>query len=350
MRQKRISIGVAGLGRIGWGFHCAQIARSADFRLAAVADPDTARRHEAKAHYGCSTFADVSGMLNDGGLDAVVIASPTNLHKPQALEALRRGLHVFLEKPMGLDMREATAIVKAARRADRVLTVYQPLRAAAWFQQASRLLNLGVIGKVYHVRIGMFRFARRNDWQCLSQFGGGMLNNYGAHALDQALSLTGGNVRQIFCSLRQVASLGDTEDVVKVIYETRNGKIGEVDINQACVTAPYEFEAYGTRGVLRKEGDQLMVRHLMGRLGVKHLDSALTSANRAYPSDEVQTAERSIPVDLRYAVDVYRDLAHAIRSRKEPFVKPKETLAVMRLITRCRTVSSGIRRMPLDSI
>ncbi len=249
---------------------------------------------------------------------------------------------------MAVDPNEARSIVTAARRAGRVLTVYQPQRAIAWFQQASRLLRKGEIGAVYHVRVGRFNFARRNDWQSLGRFGGGMLNNLGSHGLDQLLSITGGEVSKVHCSLRQVASLGDTEDVVKIVYETRSGILGEVDINQACVTVPYEFEAYGTRGMLRKEGDTLVIARLAsGRLKAKRLDASLAGANREYPHDEIRVQERVEPIDERFAVDIYKDLARAIRTGAEPFVKPEETLAVMRLIRRCRKSAGDVRRTPL---
>lgn len=347
MKNERIPIAVAGLGRIGWYFHCAQIAQNRRFRLVATVDADPARRLEAEKTYHCPAYADFGDMLRGSGAECVVVATPTHLHKPHAVAALGRGMHVFLEKPMGLDAAEAESILLAAGRAGRLLTVYQPCRAIAWFQQACRLLRRGVVGEVYHVRSAKFRFARRNDWQSLGRYGGGMLNNYGAHCLDQTLFLTGYDVKDLFCTLRQVASLGDTEDVVKIIYRTRAGMVGEVDINQACVAEPYEFEAYGTRGVLRKEGENLIVKRLSGRLKAKSLDRALASAGREYPHDDVKTAERVFPIDNRLAVDIYENLAAAILSRGELLVKPQETLAVTRMMQRCRECAGSILKTPI---
>lgn len=348
MSQRKIAIAVAGLGRVGWAFHCAQIAKSSDFDLVAVADPDAGRREEAERVYGCRAFADLDALLRECRLDALVIATPTHLHKKHALAAFRRGLHVLLEKPAAVNLRETLAIAAAARRADRILTVFQPQRAAAWFRQVCEILDRGEIGQVYHVKIGRFGFVRRNDWQSLARFGGGMLSNFGAHHLDQLLAITGTGVRRVFCSLRQVASLGDTEDVAKVVYETRSAVVAELDINMACVTKPYEFEAYGTLGTIRKEGNTLVVRRLDRRsLKAKRLDASLASAGRSYPSDKTAVRERAIPVDEKQAVDVYADLARAIRTGAEPFVKPRETAAVMRLLEKCRENAARIRKTEL---
>ena len=128
MTNKRLRIGVAGLGRIGWKFHCARLGTHPDFMLAAVADTDPERLAEAESTYGCQGFASFEEMLAQAGLDAVVIATPTHLHESMSLAAFARGAHVLLEKPMALDYAQAERIVREAERTGRLLTVYQPHR------------------------------------------------------------------------------------------------------------------------------------------------------------------------------------------------------------------------------
>ena len=177
-------------------------------------------------------------MLANAKLDAVLLASPTHLHAPMALAAFRRGLHVLLEKPMAADYREAQAIARAAKRANRVLTVYQPHRLRDYFQTVLKVLRSGRLGKVFHVKRAHYAFSRRDDWQALRKYGGGMLRNSGAHGADQLLAITGSNIKRVFCQLRRVASLGDAEDVVKMVYETREGVLGELEINHASLLSP----------------------------------------------------------------------------------------------------------------
>jgi len=342
VKATKIRIAVAGLGRIGWTFHCRQIAAHPQFVLAAVADTDEARLREAERTYGCATFRSFQTMLREAAPDAVVIATPTHLHREMALAALRSGAHVFLEKPMAPDLKDARAIVAAASRAGRILTVYQPHRAAAYFQQALRLIAAGTIGQVYHARRGDFRFSRRNDWQSLLKFGGGMLNNYGAHYLDQLLCLTGRDVTDLFCRLRRVATLGDAEDVVKVAYATRAGITGELDVNMGSTISPYQMEVYGTKGAIVLHGEEFTVKTLPASLPKKKLDASLASAGRAYPQEKVRFRERTVPVDGKLEVDVYADLARAIRTGSAPFVPPEETLALMEIMERCRKQAGPI--------
>jgi scyllo-inositol 2-dehydrogenase (NADP+) len=351
VKTARIRIGVSGLGRVGWPFHCAQAAAHPEFEFVAVQDPERERRAEAERVYGVRSFVRFSDMLRECRLDAVAIATPTHLHRPMTLEALRAGCHVMLEKPMTPDSADAAVIVREAARRRRILTVYQPRRATAYFQQLKAIVASGIVGDLYHVRLSLYQFALRNDWQALRKFGGGMLNNYGAHALDQVLQLVGYDVKRVFCSLRRVASVGDAEDVVKVVLETAGGAIGEVDINQAAAAGPGYLRAWGTRGAITLASEYeggFTVRHLAARtLRPRKLEPSLASRGRRYPDGDVPFRESVIPVDESLAVDVYADLARAIRTGRQPFVRPEEPLALMRLIDRCRAESGGIVKTPL---
>jgi predicted dehydrogenase len=347
MAKRKLQVGVIGLGRIGWNYHCKTLAKHRDWHLAAVADPAGDRLREATTLFGCQAFQSCDHMLADAELDAVVVASPTHLHRDHAMAALARKLHVMMEKPLAANLVEAQAIVRTAKRRNCLLTVYQPHRAAAYFQQLLRIVRSGRIGKVYHVKGGSFRFVRRNDWQSLRKYGGGMLNNYGAHRIDQLLTLTGPNVKRVFGHMRRVLSLGDAEDVVKLVYETRDGVIGEMDINQASPTVSYEMEIYGTRGNIVKHGNKYTIMSVSPRqLARTTLIRDLAAADRKYPRDDVEFGEKVVEASPRYQVDVYRDFARAIRTGGDPLVTPSQALSVMRLIDRCRNDGGRIVATP----
>jgi predicted dehydrogenase len=345
MSTTRLRIGVAGLGRIGWAFHCKQLAAHPDWVLTAVADTEPARRQEAVDTLHCAAFADFAEMCAQAGLDAVVIATPTHLHEAMVMTALRQGLHVLLEKPMAPTYAEAERIVAAAEAAGRVLTVYQPHRLAAYFQHLKAIVNDGRIGRVTLVQRGAFSYARRNDWQSLQQFGGGMLNNYGAHYLDQVLQLVGYDVRRVWCTLQRVASLGDADDVVRIALETAGGVVADCTISQASVgKGPYEFVVWGTSGTVMQTSNEITVRWFdPAALPPKELDPNLASADRKYPSDAVDLCEETLPVNPALQVDVFANLAQAIRGTAPVFVPPRETLALVKLLAECRESSAGIR-------
>jgi len=346
MTPRKIGIGVAGLGRIGWSFHALSLAKHRDFRLVAVADTQRERRREAEQRLGCRSYAAFERMIEDEALEAVVIATPSHLHHEMAVAALRRGLHVLLEKPMASTYADAAAIAREARRAGRTLTVYQPHRLGAPFQHLLKLVRSGQVGPVTWAQLGIWNYVRRDDWQSLRRFGGGMLNNYGAHGLDQLLQIVGYDVERVFCQMQLVASLGDAEDVVKVVFATRRGAVGQLDVNQASALRPYELFVWGTRGAIEVRAQELFVRRLDPRkLPPKKLNRHLASAGRRYPRDDIPWEEVRVAADERLGVDVFKDFARAIRCGTPPAVPPEETLAVMKLIARCRECAGTVKRM-----
>ena len=345
--SSKIRFGVAGLGRIGWAFHCAKLGNHPDCELAAVADTDESRRTEAVEKYGCKAFADFNEMLSSGEVDAVAIATPTHLHEAMATAAFAQGLHVILEKPMAPTYDAAARIAAAAEKAGRKLTIYQPHRLNAYFQHIKKIIDSGCIGRIFNIQRTSFSFARRNDWQSLKKYGGGMLNNYGAHFMDQLLQITGYDIERIFCSLQLVATLGDADDVVKISYITKQGVVADLLICQATIAKPYEFFVLGTHGSIEKIGNNLRVRSFdPATLAEKCVDGSLASADRKYPTDTPQIQEELIPIDTTLQIDLYADFAKAIRTGCTPYVPPKETLALMKILATCReqaTPESDIR-------
>jgi len=345
--QTKLKIGVTGLGRIGWE-HAKALANHADFTLAAVADPVGERRDEAVTKFGCAAFATHEELLQVEPLDVVVIASPTHLHRAMAVAAFQAEKHVLLEKPMAVTVAEAQEIAQAAQGARRVLTVYQPHRLREYHQLTRQIIAEGKLGKIYHVKRGAFGWGRRNDWQTLLKFGGGMLNNTGAHFIDQLFDLTGRDIDRMFCRLGRVAALGDAEDVVKLVYQTRAGILGEMEVNQATPGRGYEMEVYGAHGVLWKDDQVLKLRYFRPEeLSARELETSLASTGRKYPRDTAQFYDETIACASLNSVDVYADLARAIRTGGEPFVKPAETLAVMQMLERCRQEAQPIVETPI---
>ncbi len=348
MARRKIRIGVAGLGRIGWKWHCAELNRHAGFELAAVQDVASDRLREAAQTYGVTTYSSFADMLADARLEAVTIATPSHLHAEMARQALAAGCHTMVEKPMAVDSEEAGAMVRAAARRGRVLTVYQSLRAFAYWQHLETLLGTGLIGHVYHVRLASYRFVRRDDWQSLSRYGGGVLNNAGSHLLDQLLQVIGYDVTRVYGNLKRIATLGDAEDFVKMVVETKRGVIGELDINSACPVGGPPLQIWGTCGSIALAPDQASFSVLTFRpaaLPAKQLSRALASRDRRYPTDEIPVEETVVPVDAKYEVNIYGRFATAIRTGCAPFVRPQEPLAVMKLIDRCRKESRRVQRL-----
>jgi UDP-2-acetamido-3-amino-2,3-dideoxy-glucuronate N-acetyltransferase len=140
----RLRVGVVGAGR--WGRNLVRsFSALPDAQVTAISD---LARPSADVLGGAEFFPDFHGLLESPHLDAVVIATPAELHAPQAIAAIERGRHVFVEKPMALSLRDALRMRDAARDAGVVLMVGHLLRYHPAVLQLKRWLVAGHLGQV----------------------------------------------------------------------------------------------------------------------------------------------------------------------------------------------------------
>src|SRR5213076_1750904 len=120
-----VRIGVVGGGLIAQAEHLPYLSSLRDrFSVAALAEPSLTVREALGARYGIGSLsADYRSLLEEDGLDAVVVCSPHGTHAGVVLAALDAGLHVFVEKPMCITLADADAIVAARDRAEKVVQV-----------------------------------------------------------------------------------------------------------------------------------------------------------------------------------------------------------------------------------
>ncbi len=149
-----LRIGIAGLGRMGQR-HARVIALGTPgARLVAACSPVADERNWARRELGLSTlYEDFGALLRDPNLDAVAIVTPTTLHAEQTIAALEAGKHVFLEKPLALDVAtcERVAAVAQAHPAQ-VAMVGFVRRFDASYRQAKAEIDAGAIGRPFLVR------------------------------------------------------------------------------------------------------------------------------------------------------------------------------------------------------
>lgn len=149
-----VHIGIAGLGRMGRR-HAEQLAlRTRGARLVAVCSPVESERHWARDELGVTAlYDDYAAMLRDPQVQAVAIVTPTTLHAEQTIAALEAGKHVFVEKPLALDVASCERVEAVARRhPDRVVMVGFVRRFDTHYLQAKAQVDAGRIGRAFLIR------------------------------------------------------------------------------------------------------------------------------------------------------------------------------------------------------
>ena len=151
--------------------------------LAAICDPDRASAEKLAAAHK-SRVIEWTVLLDDPGIDAVAIAAPAALHFQLARAALEAGKHVFVEKPLALEVAEAERLCEIAARAGRQLMVGHLLQYHPAFLKLKDLVRQGALGRlqyIYSNRLNLGKIRREED----------ILWSFAPHDISMILSLVG---------------------------------------------------------------------------------------------------------------------------------------------------------------
>ncbi|HSW46398.1 MAG TPA: Gfo/Idh/MocA family oxidoreductase [Phycisphaerae bacterium] len=155
--SERLTLGFIGVGGMGLGHVGVILEKRRDVEIRAVADVYEPHRQRALEKVGgdCKAYNDYQELLARPDIDAVVIATPDHWHAAAAIHACRAGKDVYCEKPLSLTVREARAMVNAARRSGTVFQVGSQQRSMPQFRRTCELVRSGRIGKLQWIRAGV---------------------------------------------------------------------------------------------------------------------------------------------------------------------------------------------------
>lgn len=195
-----LRIGMLGMGNAGLAFVPA-IGKHPEFKLAAFVEPNDDARTAAEAQHGVPGYATLAQLLAEGPrLDTVCIASPTEHHTSQALQAIDAGLHVLVEKPMATTLEDARSMVRAARERSVTLLVGHSHSYDLPIRKMREVISSGRLGAVRMAHNWCF-----TDWiyrprrldELDTRQGGGVTLRQGSHQFDILRLLCGGQVHRV---------------------------------------------------------------------------------------------------------------------------------------------------------
>jgi predicted dehydrogenase len=147
--KEPVRIGVIGCGAIAQGAHLPIIQDSESETLQAVCDIKPLLAKKVGQRYGAlKVYTKIDDILNDQEIEAVIIALYHDDHPELAIEALRRGKHVLVEKPMAMKSVDAIRMVKEAKQSNRHLMVGYMWRYDRGTESSLQKLQSGSLGEV----------------------------------------------------------------------------------------------------------------------------------------------------------------------------------------------------------
>lgn len=239
MKQKKISFAVVGCGHIGKR-HAEMITRDPDARLVALCDLRPREELGIEA-YDVPFYSNLTELLRSGLLiDVVNICVPNGLHAGMAIQAIKAGCHVVVEKPMALTLADAERIVyTSVRYSKQVFCVMQNRYSppSVWMKN---LVVSGKLGRIYMVQINCYwnrdeRYYKPGGWHGDAELDGGTLFTQFSHFIDIMYWLFG-DIRDIQARFATFNHAGLTafEDSGFVNFNFINGGMGSLNYSTSA--------------------------------------------------------------------------------------------------------------------
>jgi predicted dehydrogenase len=340
-----LKVALVGYGFVGKTFHGPLIAATPGLELHTVVSSDAAKVRVDFPEVAV-VAADLVRALADPVVDLVVIATPDALHAEQAHAALDAGKHVVIDKPFAVTLDEARAVADHAKRAGKLLSIFQNRRWDSDFLTLQALIANGHLGEIvqYESHFDRFRPVVRDRWR--EKPGAGVLLDLGPHLIDQALTLFG-MPQAVYADIAVQKDGGVAGDYFHLLLRYPRLRV-LLHASQMTQASNLRMAVHGTGGSFIKSGLDAQEDHLKAGLrpgapgyGIDPRPGVLIQLEGDEP---VSTAVHPLPADYRA---YYAGVRDAITAGAPNPVPPDEALKVMEVIDAAQRSAAERREITL---
>lgn len=246
-----------GLGKMGLS-HEAIVNVHPDIDLVAVCDTSEYVLGILAKYTKVKTYTDYRKMLAQEKPDAAFVSTPSKFHAEMVRAALEAGCHVFCEKPLCLNTADGLSLAALAEQKQLVNQVGYHYRFVATFEEAKRILDLKLLGRLHHIRAEAYGPVvlrpKGGTWRASKTEGGGCLYDYASHAIDLVNYLVGKPEAVAGSVLSRIFSRDVEDEAYSTLYFP-DGLTGQLSVN-------WSDESY------RKMSTQISIWGENGRISV----------------------------------------------------------------------------------
>ncbi len=240
--MSKVRVAILGTGGIA-NHHMNQFKLHPDVEMVALCDvvPTQVQafcdRHFATAAKKPACYTDAAKMYKEAKPDAISICTPHTQHYEQALQALKAGCHILMEKPMVTDLKQAVDLEKRVKKSGKIFVVGYNTPCSVEFKKIRDLVRSGEYGKLKIVNIFISQRwyqGTKGKWRQEPELsGGGMAYDSGAHVLNSLVWTVEADVAEVFAWTDNLDSKVDINSSINVRFA--NGVCATVGI---CGEAP----------------------------------------------------------------------------------------------------------------
>ncbi|MBD2868651.1 Gfo/Idh/MocA family protein [Paenibacillus arenilitoris] len=277
-----LKIAIIGSGSIAGAHIGAYLKFGARCRVVAVADIYEEKAQELIDRYSLPAKAvkDYKELLGED-IDLVSVCTPPYTHAPIAVDCLRSGKHVLVEKPMASSLEECDRMIEAARESGKLLSVVAQNRFKTPMMKLKSILETGLIGPIVHAQVDSFWWRGhsyydlwwRGTWE---KEGGGCTLNHAVHHIDALLWM-----------------MGQPSELLAVMSNTSHDNAEVEDLSVAVLRYPGGALAQITSSVVHHgEEQQLVFQGAKARVSAPWKVTASTAQPNGFPVKNAELAEQ----------------------------------------------------------
>jgi len=298
--------------------HASQMTNTDGIECVAICDIDKARTKAAKKDFpNVKTYNSVQTMLKKEDFDLASVVLPHNLHAEIAMQCLKAGRNVIVEKPMCITIAEATEMINTAKENNVMLSVYHNRRWDRDFWTLKGLVESGVIGKVFSVEMWGGGYGRPNPnwWRSNKVVSGGAMYDWGAHYLDWLLNIMPAKMINVtgFYHPNRVWKDISNEDHAQAIIRFADDAVADVQMSSIAKVGKPRWRVLGEKGAIIPGGKDSF---------------KVYSVEKGWPE------EQEVEYKGRPGPGYYQNIVAHLQEGEELVVKPEEArrvIAVMEL-------------------
>ncbi len=260
-------------------------------------------------------YSDFCEMYDKESPELVSIALPSGLHAEAAIEAIKRGINVIIEKPMAMSIKDADEIIRLSKEYNVKVSACHQNRFNIAVQEMRAALESGRFGKLSNAAITV-RWSRdegyysQADWRGKFESDGGTLMNQCIHGIDLLRWMCGDKLRRVYgATRRQYHPYIEAEDVGTAVFEFENGVIATVEgtVNVAGFDMEEHLTLLGETGAVKLGGTSANTIEIW-----KFLDNPEDSKDGFH--------EKTLNVYGNGHTSLFEDVALAIKEDRAPYV------------------------------
>jgi len=337
-----IEVGLVGFGLAGRAFHAPVIRAVPGLRLAAILQ--RSGTEAAEKYPDVRIVRSMDELLAMREIRLVVIATPNETHYPFAMHCLEAGRDVVVDKPFTTTVKEAVSLLEYAKKAKRLLTVYQNRRYDGDFQAIRQVVASGVLGRIVRFETAYDRYRpqlKPGAWRETTRPGSGILFDIAPHLIDHAFVLFG-LPEAITADVRIEREKALADDAFDITLHFANGLRAVLRSSILAAAQRPRFVVLGTKGSFVKQTvDPQEMNLRMGRIPKDVAWGAEPEENwgvLTVPAGDSFEHRRIPPATSDYR-DYYANVREALLGRSELAVTPEYALDVMRALELARESS-----------